>query len=122
IIGRLPLLLWALLPFVTRQAGLAIAVIIAVNALIAFCGNFGNPGWTAIIADIIPRAIRGRFFSHRNLAVNLPALLVVPLAGLLIQVFSRPGLPFGGYQLVFVLALISGALATLSFAQIDDPL
>jgi MFS family permease len=122
VIGRLPVLAWVLLPFLTQQAGTAIAVIIAVNALISFCGNFGNPGWTAIIADIIPPDIRGRFFSHRNLAVNLPALLVVPLAGWLIQVFNQPSAPFGGYQLVFALALASGLVATLSFAQIDDPL
>jgi MFS family permease len=122
IIGRLLLLVWLVLPFAVRAPGLAIAVIIAVNAAITFCNNFANPAWTAIIADIIPPAIRGRFFASRNIAVNLPGLLVVPLAGLLIQVFNRPATPFGGYQLVFILAIVAGALATLSFAQINDPL
>ncbi len=122
VIGRALLLVWLVMPFVVHSPGTAIAIIIAVNAAITFCNNFANPAWTAIIADIIPPAIRGRFFSHRNFAVNLPALLVVPLAGLLIQLFNRPSMPLGGYQLVFVLAIISGALATLSYAQIDDPL
>ena len=122
VFGRILLLAWLALPFLLRAPGPAILVIIAVNALISFCNNFANPGWTAIVADIVPPAIRGRFFSHRNFAVNLPALLVVPLAGLLIQVGNRPGAPFAGYQIVFALAFVSGALATLSFAQIDDPL
>lgn len=122
VFGRLVLLAWVALPFLLRAPGPAILVIIAVNALVSFCGSFANPGWTAIVADIVPAGIRGRFFSHRNFAVNLPALLVVPLAGLLIQVGNRPGAPFAGYQIVFALAFVSGALATLSFAQIDDPL
>jgi len=121
VFGRLVLLAWVALPFLLRAPGPAIVVIIAVNALVSFCGSFANPGWTAIVADIVPVAIRGRFFSHRNIAVNLPALLVVPLAGLLIQVGNRPGAPFAGYQIVFVLAFVSGAVATLSFWQIDDP-
>jgi MFS family permease len=122
VIGRLLLLAWLVLPFVIHDPAAAIFVIIAVNALSAFCGNFANPAWTAIVADIVPAGIRGRFFSHRNFAVNLPALLVVPLAGWLIQAVNRPGAPFAGYQLAFALAFVTGAFATFSFAQIDDPL
>ena len=70
-------LVWLALPFFVRDVGLAVTIIIAVNALNAFCSNFANPAWTAIVADIVPANIRGRFFSHRNFAVNLPALLIV---------------------------------------------
>lgn len=121
VLARALLLVWLALPFFVRASPTALVVIIAVNALMAFCNNFANPAWTAIVADIVPAEIRGRFFSHRNFAVNLPALLVVPLAGLLIQLGNRPAAPLAGYQLVFGLALVTGALATLSFAKIDDP-
>jgi len=121
IVARIALLAWVVLPVMTHDSGTAIAVIIVVNAVITFANNFANPAWTAIVADIVPREIRGRFFSHRNFAVNLPALLIVPLAGLLIQAGNRPGAPFAGYQLVFVLAFASGIVATLAFARIDDP-
>ena len=121
IIARVALLAWVVLPLMTHDSGTAIAVIIVVNAVITFANNFANPAWTAIVADIVPREIRGRFFSHRNFAVNLPALLIVPLAGLLIQAGNRPGAPFAGYQLVFILAFVSGIVATLAFARIDDP-
>ena len=122
IVGRVAMLAWLGLPFVIRDRGAAVIVIIAINALITFANNFANPAWTALVADIVPRQIRGRFFSHRNFAVNLPALLVVPLAGLLIQAGNRPGAPFAGYQIVFALAVLSGGLATFAFARIDDPL
>ena len=121
IIVRVMLLAWLLLPFFVRNPSAAIAVIIAINAVIALCNSFANPAWTAIVADIVPRDIRGRFFSHRSFAINLPALLVVPLAGLVIQAGSRPDRPFAGYQLVFALAIVSGAVGTYCFFKIDDP-
>ncbi len=121
VFSRSLLLVWLALPFFVRDPGLAVTIIIAANALNAFGHNFANPGWTAIVADIVPAPIRGRFFSHRNFAVNLPALLIVPVAGYLIQLVNQPGAPFAGYQLIFALAFITGSLATLSFWQINDP-
>ncbi|MCX6030501.1 MAG: MFS transporter [Chloroflexi bacterium] len=120
-IARVALLGWVLLPFLLRNPGAAILAIIAVNAVITFANNFANPAWTAIVADIVPREIRGRFFSHRNIGANLPALLVVPLAGWLIQIGNRPGAPFAGYQLVFALAFASGVVATFAYSRINDP-
>jgi MFS family permease len=131
IVARLPLLALAALPFMAGQAPASnlggaltlapITVMILANALITFGTNFANPGWTAIVADIVPRDIRGRFFSYRNLAVNLPTLLIVPLAGWLIQAGNRPGAPMAGYQLIFLLAFITGAASTYAFGRIDDP-
>ena len=122
VIARVVLLIWVFMPFTAITPSAAITTIIAVNALMAFCNSFANPAWTALVADIVPTNIRGRFFSHRNFAVNLPALLVVPLAGWLISVGNRPGLPLGGYQLVIGLGFLSGAVATFSFSRINDPL
>jgi MFS family permease len=121
VVSRLPLLALAALPFLARTPELAVTAMILANALITFGNNFANPGWTAIVADIVPRDIRGRFFSHRNLAVNLPTLLIVPLAGWLIQAGNQPGAPMAGYQLIFLLAFITGAASTYAFSRIDDP-
>ena len=122
VLGRLALLTWAILPFLVRAPGLAIGVIIAANALNAFGGNFANPSWTAIVADIVPQDIRGRFFSHRNLAVNIANLAIIPLAGWLITAGNQPGTPLAGYQIAFGAAFITGALATFAYAKIDDPM
>ncbi|MCX6028420.1 MAG: hypothetical protein NT169_03830, partial [Chloroflexi bacterium] len=75
-VARVALLAWVVVPFLLRDPGVAILTIIAVNAVITFANNFANQAWTAIVADIVPREIRGRFFSHRNIGANLPALLV----------------------------------------------
>jgi MFS family permease len=121
-VARVAILAWLVLPLMTANRAAAVTIIIAVNAVITFAAYFANPAWTAIVADIVPRDIRGRFFSHRNFAVNIPALLVVPVAGLLIQAGNTPGHPFAGYQLAFALALATGAISTYAFSRIDDPL
>jgi len=120
-VARIALLAWAILPPVLRDPRAAVTVIIAVNAVIAFANNFANPAWTALVADIVPRKIRGSYFSYRNLAANLASLGIVPLAGWLIHVGNRPAAPFAGYQLVFLLAFVTGAAATFSYSRITDP-
>jgi MFS family permease len=120
-LARIALLAWVALPAALPSPGAAIAWIMAINAVIAFANNFAAPVWIDMVADIVPKRIRGSYMGYRNQAANLSALLIVPLAGWLIQVAGRPGTPFAGYQIVFALAFVSGAFATFAFAKIDDP-
>ncbi|MCS7220455.1 MAG: MFS transporter [Anaerolineae bacterium] len=120
--NRLALLGFVCLPFLVTEPSLAIAAIIALNAWRAFMGNFANPAWTALVADLVPRGMRGRYFGSRNMAMGLAALVVAPVAGQLIKAFNGwQGLPFLGYQVVFGLAFLFGILGTLSFLQISEP-
>jgi MFS family permease len=120
-ISRMLLLVWAFMPFVVHQANAAIWAIIILNALIAFMGYFANPAWTSMVADIVPLAMRGRYFSNRNVVMSVMALGVVPLAGWLVTAGNRlPGLPMAGYQLVFLLAFATGMISTYSFGKIEE--
>lgn len=121
-LARLSVLAWALVPLLVHDPAAAIAAIIVLNALNTFGTNFSVPASTALIADIVPVEMRARFFSHRNPAINLTTLAAIPLAGWLIKVGNRPGSPFGGYQAVFVLAFLVGALATFAYSGVKDPL
>jgi MFS family permease len=121
-ISRIALLALACFPFLIKKPGIAIALIIGLNGLRAFMGNFGNPAWTAIVADLVPGFMRGRYFANRNIAMGVAALVVAPLAGWLINaVDGWQGMPFVGYQLVFFLAFASGMVATASFGRIPEP-
>ena len=96
-ISRITLLLMACLPFVIKGPALAIPLIIGLNGLSAFSGNFSNPAWTAIVADLVPSSMRGRYFANRNVAMGLAALLVAPLSGWLISAGNGwLGMPFWG--------------------------
>ncbi|MBP7962063.1 MAG: MFS transporter [Caldilineaceae bacterium] len=121
-VGRIMLLLLALLPFVGTGPRIAIGAIIVLNGLRAFASNFGNPAWTAIVADLVPAQMRGRYFGNRNLAMGLAALLVTPLAGFVIRTVNvQTGSPVIGYQWIFGLAFVFGMISTLFFARIPEP-
>jgi MFS family permease len=120
--GRLTLFGLAWLPFLLYQPRFAITGIIVLNGIRAFMANLGNPAWTALVADLVPASIRGRYFSSRNTAVALAALVVAPLAGWLIRVGNgRLGLEFLGYQSAFLLAFAFGMVSTGYFSKIPEP-
>ena len=121
-VGRVMLLLLALLPFVGNGPRVAIVAIIVLNGIRAFASNFGNPGWTAIVADLVPGQMRGRYFGNRNLAMGIAALLVTPFAGWLIRtVNTQTGSAVSGYQWTFALAFGFGMISTAVFARIPEP-
>lgn len=122
-VARLVLLLLAMVPFVIIQPALAIAAIIILNGARAFMGNLANPGWTSLVADLVPNAMRGRYFGSRNMAMGVAALLVAPLAGRIISLGNGwADQAHLGYQLVFFLAFLFGMISTFSFRRIEEPL
>jgi MFS family permease len=122
IFSRLALLGLALIPAVIAQPALAIIAIIVVNGLRSFMANLANPGWTAMVADLVPEPMRGRFFASRNTAMGLAALLVAPLAGqLILSANGRLNSLFAGYQIVFLCAFLFGLVSTISFGRIQEP-
>jgi len=122
ILSRVALLGLVVIPILANQPVVAIAVIIVMNSLRSFMANLANPGWTALVADLVDGTMRGRFFASRNTAMGLAALVVAPLAGrIIITVNSRLQSLFAGYQAIFVLAFLSGIVSTLAFQRIQDP-
>lgn len=120
--ARLMLLGLALIPLFITNAQLAIIAIILLNGVRAFLGNFANPAWTAMVADLVPNAMRGRYFGSRNLTMGVAALVIAPLAGWLIRVGNGwQGMEHFGYQLVFMLSFATGMVSTLSFNRIPEP-
>ncbi len=121
-LGRISLILMAVMPFLIFDSKRAIISIVAFNCLRTFMNNLCNPAWTSLVADIVPPSMRGRYLSSRNIAMGLATLLVTALAGWLIDAGSHwTGDKFLGYQLAFLLAFAVGMLATSSFARIDEP-
>ncbi|MBN1685636.1 MAG: MFS transporter [Spirochaetales bacterium] len=121
-IGRLLLLGLILLPLFTVSRTTGIVVIVTISALRAFMGNFANPAWTSLVADLVPRRLRGLYFSRRSIAIAPAALIAAPVGGYLIRHLSgADGSGFLGYQVVFSLALVLGMIGTLSFARIPEP-
>jgi MFS family permease len=118
-LGRLSILFMGAIPWFIKDPKLAILFIIILNASKSFWGNLGNPSWTSIVADIVPNSLRGRYFSKRNFAMGVAALLGAPLAGkLIIVINNRTGSEFTGYQITMICAFCLGMLGTLFFNRI----
>jgi MFS family permease len=121
-LARLALLALAFVPWLGGTPLAAIWLVIGVNGVRSFMSNFGNPAWTALVADLVPAALRARYFGNRNLMMGLAALGAAPLAGWLIKtVNGAGGLPFLGYQAVFAVAFLTGLAATVCFQRIPEP-
>lgn len=121
-VARVLLLLLAIMPFVITQPALAITSIIILNGLRAFMGNLANPGWTSMVADLVPDTMRGRYFGSRNTAMGVAALVVAPLAGRIINLGNGwADIDQLGYQAVFFLAFLFGMVSTFSFQRIEEP-
>ena len=115
-VTRLAILGLALLPFF---AGGPTAVALAIVFKIFMDGfaNLANPAWTTLTADLVPIAMRGRFFGNRNMVMSGAGMLVTLLAG---QIITAAVSPLAGYQTVYGLAFLFGAGATFCFSHINE--
>lgn len=92
--GVLTRVAWALvilLPLFTKRIA-GVYVLIGLMVLLAVAGSVVTPAWTSLVSDVVPRQVRGRFFSARNVLMSVGALLTVNLAG---QIVARGGFPNG---------------------------
>lgn len=118
-LGRISILLMALIPLLTNNPGQAILLIIIFNASKSFWSSLSNPAWTAITADIVPNRYRGRYFSGRNFVMIAAALVAAPAAGAMVHNINRLfGSLTAGFQYTFLTAFIVGIISTISFGRI----
>jgi MFS family permease len=114
--GRLLLLAVAALPLFLGSPAIIYAVI-AVFSLRAFFNQLGYPAWSALVADLVPKGMRGRYLGARNIGLAIAALIFTPIAGRVIE--SIGGLK--GYQASLALAAVTGLAATAVFSRIKEP-
>ena len=107
-------LLWlplVVLPFVELSLPTALHVFVGVVALAAVFGVIGNNAWTAWIGELVPGAIRGRFFSRRTVYVSVASTIASLGAAVALDSLSPrgwTGFALGGLAAV---ACLAGALS-----------
>ncbi len=112
---RTLILLAALVPlFFTGYT--AVYIVIGLFALRAGLGNLLHPAWVSMTGEVVPLQHRGRYFSTRNIAMALASMLIVPLAGQLID--GLGGIP--GYQVSLALAFIVGLTSSYAYSRIPE--
>ena len=78
-------------PFVHLTPATALAVFVAIVTLAGLFGVVGNNAWTAWMGDLVPGAIRGRFFGRRMVFLNIAGTAASLGAGLALDVFAPLG-------------------------------
>lgn len=109
---------WALiafLPFIV-PGPMQIPLLITLVSLRIVFGSIATPAWTAVQADIVPKSMRGRYYSNRNMVLNVAGLVATFAANRILSIYY----PLN-YQALFFIAAVFGALASLSFAKIPLP-
>lgn len=121
-VARVMLLLLACIPLLSLPPLVAIILITALNGVRAFAANFANPAWTAMVADVVPDYMRGRYFSARNLTMVMATLIFSVAAGWLIRTGNQwQAASLLGYQISFLLAFLLGMASTYQFARLREP-
>jgi MFS family permease len=109
------------LPFVQLPAGARLGVFVAVVALAAVLGVIGNNAWTAWIGELVPGAIRGRFFSRRIVYISIAGTVAsLGAAGALdgLSPGGWKGPPLAGLAAV---ACLAGGLSLYLLHRQHDP-
>ncbi len=107
-------LLIVLIPFLPADSLLTV-LLIAVF-LSSFFVNLSYPAWTSLIADVVPKAIRGRYFAKRNMYMGLASIFVTLFVGFYLDLFPKGDL--AGFSSIFLFGFISGMVAITYFSKI----
>lgn len=95
---------------------LVVRLIIALVAMRAFVFNLALPAWTALVADLVPAGMRGRYFSTRNFLYGLGGLAGLLLVAILLASLGSKE----GWLLVWLLVLMAGVAYHWTFSHIPE--
>lgn len=96
-----------------RGAWLLFGLIVMAGLL----GGFGGLAWQAWIADLVPEHTRGRFFGRRTAATNAIWIASSLAIGRYLDLHNN----FGGFTVVFTVAIVSGLLDMLIHSFVPEP-
>ncbi|GAB1482324.1 MFS transporter [Treponema sp.] len=120
-IGRLMYLAIALIPFFFPEPYLAVPAMIAFNGIRIFMGNFSNPAWTSMTADLVSEKSRGSYFASRNTLIAIFGSIASLGAGWIVIAGNKVvALPQFGFVLLFALTFIIGMVSTYFFSKVPD--
>jgi MFS family permease len=120
-IGRLMYLCLALVPFLFPEPRFAIPAVIVFNGIRVFMGNFSNPAWTNMTADLVPERVRGSYFASRNSFIAIAATIATLGSGWIVSRGNALSWsPLLGYTFLFGITFAVGMVSTYYFSKVPD--
>lgn len=91
----------------------------------SICASITGIAWTSWIADLIPKGVRGRFFSRRNMSAQVVGMLAAVLAGQFIDIwqtrFDTDHMRSYGFMILFAIGIVFGLVGIFLFRKINEP-
>lgn len=106
----------ALIPFLQLHPTGAVTLLIGILVLRSAFGAVSTPAWTSLIADVVPKGLRGSYFANRNVLLTLAAIAATLASGVILKLLPAPA----GYQATMGLAALFGVAASYSFSRFPD--
>lgn len=98
----------------------ALTIVIACIVLYYAAANLAAPSWNALLGDLVPEKIRGRYFGHRSRLSNLSSFLALVGAGLALHFWKLQGQERIGFMLVFTVAMFARIYSLCQITCIND--
>jgi len=120
-ISRQAVLPLVALPFVPVAPAARQAIFLACAFLTSTLGVAGNNAWTAWMGELVPGAVRGRYFGRRTSVCAMAATCSALAAGLLLDAGrsgGKDGLALAGLALA---ASLAGAITTVLLRRQHEP-
>ncbi|UJF34408.1 MFS transporter [Paenibacillus hexagrammi] len=119
VFGSLHRLLWpavGLIPFLFPKE-LWVLMYIVLYTTAHMCNAAGSVVWTSLISDVVPPAVRGRYFGLRNTVLGGVSSLALFIGG---QILDRN--PGGqGFYYLFIIAGICAILNVIAYSLYPNP-
>jgi MFS family permease len=117
-LGMFPL---AVLPWLNLSFPAQQHLLLAVAGASALLGVVGNNAWVAWMGELVPRAVRGRFFGRRTALTTLAGTLASLAAGLMMDRLRPPEGVGVGLPLLALVSCVMGVVTALLMASQHDP-
>lgn len=98
-------------PFAHLSPGTALNALVTIVALATILGVVGGNAWTAWMGDLIPGAIRGRFFGRRMVYVNIAGTTASLAAGFALDTLGPRGLKGETLGALLAVACAAGVIS-----------
>jgi len=120
-VGRQAVLPLAFLPFLPLSLGSKQAVFLTSAFVTAALAVAGNNAWTSWMGDLVPGAVRGRYFGRRSALCAFAATCASLAAGLVLDSGQNHRDAGWALCLLTAVACVSGALTTLLLSRQQEP-
>jgi MFS family permease len=111
----------AFVPFLFGKGNLSIPFLLIVMMIYFGANGYVVPAWNSLIGDIVKPAERGLFFGHRNRLTGMGTFISLSLAGLILHLFEKAGIPEVGFLVVFSAAFIARLNSVRWLSRYYDP-